>query len=70
MTTLSSKILSQDKEYFANLAVDAVMRLKVPSIPKLISLVIIFWVLLEDANLIVCSLICDRAALIWRLSKF
>ncbi|KAL2645513.1 hypothetical protein R1flu_013100 [Riccia fluitans] len=28
MTTLSSKILSQDKEYFANLAVDAVLRLK------------------------------------------
>lgn len=29
MTTLSSKILSQDKEHFAQLAVDAVMRLKV-----------------------------------------
>ena len=28
MTTLSSKILSQDKEHFAKLAVDAVMRLK------------------------------------------
>lgn len=28
MTTLSSKILSQDKEHFANIAVDAVMRLK------------------------------------------
>ncbi|KAL3688991.1 hypothetical protein R1sor_015300 [Riccia sorocarpa] len=28
MTCLSSKILSQDKEYFANLAVDAVLRLK------------------------------------------
>ncbi|KAJ4732950.1 T-complex protein 1 subunit beta [Rhynchospora pubera] len=28
MTTLSSKILSQDKEYFARLAVDAVLRLK------------------------------------------
>ncbi|KAJ8435149.1 hypothetical protein Cgig2_018977 [Carnegiea gigantea] len=28
MTTLSSKILSQDKEHFANMAVDAVMRLK------------------------------------------
>ncbi|VAI08455.1 unnamed protein product [Triticum turgidum subsp. durum] len=28
MTTLSSKILSQDKEYFAELAVDAVLRLK------------------------------------------
>ncbi|CAM6094900.1 unnamed protein product [Calypogeia fissa] len=28
MTTLSSKILSHDKEHFANLAVDAVMRLK------------------------------------------
>lgn len=28
-TTLSSKILSQDKEHFAKLAVDAVMRLKV-----------------------------------------
>jgi len=30
-TTLSSKILSQDKEHFAKLAVDAVMRLKVNS---------------------------------------
>lgn len=30
-TTLSSKILSQDKEHFAKLAVDAVMRLKVKS---------------------------------------
>ncbi|XP_058108272.1 uncharacterized protein LOC131251531 isoform X2 [Magnolia sinica] len=29
MTTLSSKILSQDKEHSAKLAVDAVMRLKV-----------------------------------------
>jgi chaperonin GroEL (HSP60 family) len=29
MTTLSSKILSQDKEYFAELAVNAVLRLKV-----------------------------------------
>ncbi|KAH9605298.1 hypothetical protein KSS87_009180 [Heliosperma pusillum] len=28
MTTLSSKILSQDKEHFADMAVDAVMRLK------------------------------------------
>lgn len=28
-TTLSSKVLSQDKNYFANLAVDAVLRLKV-----------------------------------------
>jgi len=28
-TTLSSKVLSQDKDYFANLAVDAVRRLKV-----------------------------------------
>ena len=28
-TTLSSKVLSQDKGYFANLAVDAVLRLKV-----------------------------------------
>lgn len=27
-TTLSSKILSQNKEYFAKLAVDAVVRLK------------------------------------------
>ncbi|KAL8489856.1 hypothetical protein ACS0TY_025659 [Phlomoides rotata] len=27
-TTLSSKILSQDKEHFAKLVVDAVMRLK------------------------------------------
>ena len=31
-TTLSSKVLSQDKDYFANLAVDAVLRLKV-SVP-------------------------------------
>ena len=31
-TTLSSKVLSQDKEYFANLAVDAVLRLKVDPI--------------------------------------
>ena len=29
VTTLSSKILSQDKDHFAKLAVDAVMRLKV-----------------------------------------
>ena len=28
-TTLSSKVLAQDKNYFANLAVDAVLRLKV-----------------------------------------
>lgn len=28
-TTLSSKILTQHKDYFANLAVDAVLRLKV-----------------------------------------
>ncbi|GMP44557.1 hypothetical protein CsSME_00013440 [Camellia sinensis var. sinensis] len=28
MTTLSSKMLSQDEEHFANLAVDAVMRLQ------------------------------------------
>lgn len=28
-TTLSSKVLSQDKGYFSNLAVDAVLRLKV-----------------------------------------
>ena len=28
-TTLSSKVLSQDKDYFANLAVDAVLRLQV-----------------------------------------
>lgn len=28
-TTLSSKVLSQDKNYFSNLAVDAVLRLKV-----------------------------------------
>ncbi|RWV80988.1 hypothetical protein GW17_00057646 [Ensete ventricosum] len=32
MTTLSSKILSQDKEQFAKLAVDAVLRLKVSRI--------------------------------------
>lgn len=30
-TTLSSKVLSADKDYFANLAVDAVLRLKVSS---------------------------------------
>jgi T-complex protein 1 subunit beta len=28
-TSLSSKVLSQDKEYFSRLAVDAVLRLKV-----------------------------------------
>ena len=27
-TTLSSKVLAQDKDYFANLAVDAVLRMK------------------------------------------
>jgi len=32
-TTLSSKVLAQDKDYFANLAVDAVLRLKV-SVPS------------------------------------
>lgn len=31
-TTLSSKVLSQDKDYFANLAVDAVLRMKVRSV--------------------------------------
>lgn len=31
-TTLSSKVLAQDKDYFANLAVDAVLRLKVSRI--------------------------------------
>jgi T-complex protein 1 subunit beta len=31
-TTLSSKVLAQDKDYFSNLAVDAVLRLKV-SVP-------------------------------------
>ena len=35
MTTLCSKILSQDKEHFAEMAVDAVFRLKVPSLPLL-----------------------------------
>lgn len=35
-TTLSSKVLSQDKEYFSNLAVDAVLRLKVRKLPTLI----------------------------------
>jgi len=33
MTTLCSKILSQDKEHFAEMAVDAIFRLKVPSLP-------------------------------------
>lgn len=33
-TTLSSKVLAQDKDYFSNLAVDAVLRLKV-SVPLL-----------------------------------
>jgi T-complex protein 1 subunit beta len=33
-TTLSSKVLAQDKEYFANLAVDAVLRLKVGPRPR------------------------------------
>jgi chaperonin GroEL (HSP60 family) len=67
MTTLSSKILSQDKEYFANFAVDAVMRLKVP--PKC-QVNFISHHFFKDANLMVCFFICDRAALIWRLSKF
>ncbi|CAM6048262.1 unnamed protein product [Sphagnum compactum] len=39
MTTLSSKILAQDKEHFANLAVDAVLWLKVLSIVLVIDLV-------------------------------
>jgi chaperonin GroEL (HSP60 family) len=30
-TTLSSKVLAADKDYFAELAVSAVLRLKVPS---------------------------------------
>ena len=34
LTTMSSKILSQDKEHFAKLAVDAVIRLKVNSYTK------------------------------------
>ena len=38
-TTLSSKVLSQDKDYFANLAVDAVLRLKVQQYPLLPNLV-------------------------------
>ncbi|KAJ3565722.1 hypothetical protein NP233_g7453 [Leucocoprinus birnbaumii] len=33
-TTLSSKVLSQDKDYFANLAVDAVLRLKTSNTSK------------------------------------
>lgn len=33
-TTLSSKVLAQDKEYFANLAVDAVLRLKVSGLSE------------------------------------
>lgn len=32
-TTLSSKILSQEKEHFAELAVNAVLRLKVSPVP-------------------------------------
>ena len=32
-TTLSSKVLSHDKDYFANMAVDAVLRLKVNHAP-------------------------------------
>jgi len=34
-TTLSSKVLSQDKDYFANLAVDAVLRLQVCALQQL-----------------------------------
>lgn len=41
MTTLCSKILSQDKEHFAEMAVDAVFRLKVPYLPLLNSLSIV-----------------------------
>ena len=33
-TTLSSKVLAQDKSYFSNLAVDAVLRLKVRVPPE------------------------------------
>jgi T-complex protein 1 subunit beta len=34
-TTLSSKVLSQDKDYFANMAVDAVLRLRVSVLPTI-----------------------------------
>ena len=37
-TTLSSKVLSQDKDYFSNLAVDAVLRLKVCGLMSIIHL--------------------------------
>lgn len=36
-TTLSSKVLSQDKNYFANLAVDAVLRLQVCPLSLILS---------------------------------
>lgn len=39
-TTLSSKVLAQDKDYFANLAVDAVLRLKVSSQVSLTAILI------------------------------
>ena len=37
-TTLSSKVLSQDKDYFSNLAVDAVLRLKVCGLMSIVHL--------------------------------
>lgn len=39
-TTLSSKVLSQDKDYFANLAVDAVLRLKVCFCPSMVKTIV------------------------------
>ena len=39
-TTLSSKVLSQDKDYFSNLAVDAVLRLKVCDLVPIVHLYI------------------------------
>lgn len=59
MTTLSSKILSQDKEHFAKLAVDAVMRLKVSRWHIYLSLV---WTVYKNASSI--------AGLLWRGSLF
>lgn len=41
-TTLSSKILTQHKDYFANLAVDAVLRLKVNSLVRLLQLLYVY----------------------------
>lgn len=57
MTTLSSKILSQDKEHFANMAVDAVMRLKVTNLNVTLKFRLLFiFVLLAYPYILLCSI--------------